>query len=206
MLTNSLTFFEYDKLQTWLPVSTQCNYLHVSVFQNLMHLSAVPPPLHIIPCWCGFQAIALTAATCSLNFTNGFEYDPLCQMSNLLSLPPEASCCSSGLHLSPHTSYLCPSSFAKKSCFDRISLWRIHLSLEPLLKNEFVQAMHPILPSCPLYDFTILYLVTSQFCRIPFEVPTARWFPVLLQLTLVICSEGPKSYNLVTLLVDALHK
>ena len=44
--TSSLTFFEYARLHTWLPVSTQWRGLHVRVFQNLIHLSAVPPPLH----------------------------------------------------------------------------------------------------------------------------------------------------------------
>ena len=155
VLTNSFTFLEYIKLHTWLPVSTQCIGLHVRVFQNLMHLSAVPPPLHIAPCWCGDQAMAFTAATWSVNFTNGFVGFVLFHIINLLSLPPEANYCSSGLHLSPQTSYLWPSSFAKKSFLARMSLCNIDLSLEPLLMNEVFQAMHPILPSCPAYLLTI---------------------------------------------------
>ena len=35
----------------------------VSVFQNLMYLSAVPPPEAKRPWWCGDQAMAFTAAT-----------------------------------------------------------------------------------------------------------------------------------------------
>lgn len=34
----------------------------LAVFQNLMHLSAVPPPDASNPCWCGDHAIAFTAA------------------------------------------------------------------------------------------------------------------------------------------------
>ena len=44
-----------------------------SVFQNRMHRSAVPPPEHSSPCWCGDHAIAFTAAVCSLNRNTGCE-------------------------------------------------------------------------------------------------------------------------------------
>ena len=160
----------------------------VNEFQKRIHRSAVPPPLHSIPCSWGDQAIALTAAKWSLNLAWGLEGLVLFQRINLLSFPPEASYCSSWLHFSPHTSCLCPSSLAKKSFFSRISLWRIDLSLEPLLKKLFVQAMHPILPSWPEYLFMIFCLFTSQFCKIPELVPTARWVPWFDQLTLVIWS------------------
>ena len=36
-----------------------------AVFQKRMQRSAVPPPLASSPCWCGLQAIALTAACVS---------------------------------------------------------------------------------------------------------------------------------------------
>lgn len=188
MLTNSLTFFEYIKLQTWLPVSTQCIGLQVRVFQNLIHLSAVPPPLHMVPCWCGDHAMALTAATWSVNLTRGLVGLVLFQIISLLSLPPDASCCSSGLHLRPHTSYLCPSSLAKKSSLALISLCNIDLSREPLLMKDVFHAIQPILPSWPAYFLTIFYFYTSQVYKIPLVVPTAKWSPPLLQLTLVTCS------------------
>jgi len=50
VLTNSFTFVEKHKLQTWEPVSSDLISAPVSVFQNLMHLSAVPPPETKRPC------------------------------------------------------------------------------------------------------------------------------------------------------------
>ena len=43
--TISLDVFENIKLQTWDPVSIALIGCNVWVFQNLMHLSAVPPPV-----------------------------------------------------------------------------------------------------------------------------------------------------------------
>ena len=63
VLTSSFTFFENSKLHTCEPVSVQATCSIVSVFQNRMHRSAVPPPLARSPCWCGDHAIAFTAAT-----------------------------------------------------------------------------------------------------------------------------------------------
>ena len=174
-------------------MSIQCIGFKVRVFQNLIQRSAVPPPLHMAPCWWGDQAMALTAATCSLNLAYGFWWFPLLQIISLLSFPPEANCCSSGLHFKPQTSCLWPSSLAKKSLFDLWSLWRIVLSLEPLLKNELFHAMHPILPSCPWNFLTIFCFTTSQFYRIPPLVPTASCSPLFDQETLVTWSWGPKS-------------
>lgn len=47
---------------TWLPVSMHCSGCPVVVFQKRMQRSAVPPPEASRPCWCGDQAMALTAA------------------------------------------------------------------------------------------------------------------------------------------------
>lgn len=49
------------------PVSTQLRRAEVWLFQKRMVRSAVPPPEASIPCWCGFHAMALTAAVWSLN-------------------------------------------------------------------------------------------------------------------------------------------
>lgn len=57
--------------QTWLPVSTLFNWFPLVVFQKRMHLSAVPPPDARSPVWWGDQAIAFTAAVCSVNFRIG---------------------------------------------------------------------------------------------------------------------------------------
>ena len=74
----------------------------LAVFQNLMHLSAVPPPDARSPCWCGDHAIALTAAVCSVNRNTGC-CDRWFHTNNWLSFPPEASSRSSCDHLSPQT-------------------------------------------------------------------------------------------------------
>ena len=47
-------------------------HIPVSVFQNLIHLSAVPPPDARSPWWWGDQAMALTAAMWSVNVYTGW--------------------------------------------------------------------------------------------------------------------------------------
>lgn len=54
------------RLQTWDPVSVHCRGWPVRVFQKRMQRSAVPPPDASRPCWWGDQAIAFTAAKCSV--------------------------------------------------------------------------------------------------------------------------------------------
>jgi hypothetical protein len=49
-------------LHTYDPVSIELIGLNLIVSQNLMHLSAVPPPVARTPDWFGFHAIAFTAA------------------------------------------------------------------------------------------------------------------------------------------------
>jgi hypothetical protein len=65
----------------WLPVSTQVSMALVLVFQKRMQRSAVPPPLASRPCWWGDQAIALTAAVCSVKSV---------QTGSLVSQAPQA--------------------------------------------------------------------------------------------------------------------
>lgn len=74
----------------------------VTVFQNRMQRSAVPPPEATRPCWCGDHAMALTAAWCSEKRMVGTVL-LMPQMKSWLSFPPEASSRSSGDHLRPHT-------------------------------------------------------------------------------------------------------
>lgn len=71
VLTISLTFLLHARLQTWLPVSMLFIWCPFVVFQNLMHLSAVPPPEARRLLWWGDHVIALTAAVCSVNFRIG---------------------------------------------------------------------------------------------------------------------------------------
>jgi hypothetical protein len=80
--------------------------LPVSVFQNFMVLSVVPPPVASKPFCHGHHARAFTAALCPFK-VNLYLPAFMSQMTAVLSLlpdaNPEASC------LSPHTSALCPS-------------------------------------------------------------------------------------------------
>ena len=66
--------------------------LLVRTFQNLIVLSADPPPEASKPWRWGLQAIALTAATWSENLETGM-FDLVFQTNSLLSLPPLARDC-----------------------------------------------------------------------------------------------------------------
>lgn len=101
-LTNSLECFDHARLQTCDPVSTHCRGWPVRVFQNLIHRSAVPPPLASRPCWWGDHAMALTAAKCSVYVCTGFTL-VMFHTNSLLSLPPDAKCWWSGDHFKPQT-------------------------------------------------------------------------------------------------------
>ena len=81
------------------------------VFQNLMVLSADPPPLAKTPWLWGLQAIPLTAAQWLLNLQMGVELWAL-HMNSLLSLPPEARRLLLKDHFSPQTSWVWPSYLA----------------------------------------------------------------------------------------------
>lgn len=59
------------RLQTWEPVSVHCKGWPVRVFQKRMQRSAVPPPEANKPCWWGDQAMAFTAAKCSVYCCTG---------------------------------------------------------------------------------------------------------------------------------------
>ena len=100
--TSSLECLDQARLQTCEPVSTHCSGRPVIVFQNRIRRSAVPPPLASSPCWCGDQAIALTAARCSEYVWTGLT-PRVFQTNSLLSLPPEARCWWSGDHFRPQT-------------------------------------------------------------------------------------------------------
>lgn len=70
-LTSSLVCLDQARLQTWEPVSVHCRGWPVSVFQKRMQRSAVPPPEASRPCWWGDQAMAFTAAKCSVYCCTG---------------------------------------------------------------------------------------------------------------------------------------
>lgn len=174
------------------------------MFQNLMHLSAVPPPVANRPAWFGFHAIALTAARCSPNFATGYSLFKF-QIINLLSFPPLANCCPSNDHLRPQISCLWPICLWVMLYFILKSLLRIILSLEPVLNVEPFQAIELILPWwSPRVLITFPWLM-SHISVFPLSVPTAKWPPLLLQPTLVILLSKPVSQSFLTYDVHALH-
>ena len=77
------------------------------------------------------------------------------------------------------------------------------LSLEPELRTLVLQAIVPTLPSCPFITLRSFCLVMSQIYTVPELVPMERWWPLLDQQTDVTESLGPRSCNLVTLLLLA---
>ena len=114
------------------------------MFQNRMQRSAVPPPLASSPCWWGDQAMAFTAARCSLYVCTGLVL-VMFHTYSLLSLPPEARCWWSGDHFRPHTSCLWPVSLRSGRIQGvRMSLCRISLSLLPEDNMSVFQARAPV--------------------------------------------------------------
>lgn len=205
VLTNSLSVLLKIRLQTWDPTSTVFTVVPLRVFLNLMVLSAVPPPDAKRPCWWGDQAIALTAAVWSLYLRIGsveWEF----QTKSLLSLPPEQSCWSSGDHFNPQIYCLCPTSFDMNELLILKSLWRIVLSLEPVLKIEEFQAMAPTLLEWPGRIRTLFILLTSQIWTYPLFVPNAKDGPFTDHETDVQVSEVPRSQSFVTFEFPAFHK
>jgi hypothetical protein len=79
----------------------------LSVFQNLMVLSADPPPDARTPWLWGFQAKPFTAAQWWLNLLMGIG-ERVFQMMSLLSLAPDANDWPSKDHFNPQTYWVCP--------------------------------------------------------------------------------------------------
>ena len=156
VLTISCVVLENIRLQTWEPVSTAWSGCRVCVFQNLMCLSAVPPPVANKPFWWGDQPIALTAAVWSWNLASG-RLDCKFQIISLLSFPPDASCWSSKDHFKPQTSCLCPTSLLKWLPGALKSLCKILRSLLPVLTRDLLQAIELTLPRWPCKSLTFLH-------------------------------------------------
>lgn len=112
----SLWCFDHNKEQTCDPVSIEFKTAPELVFQNLIVLSAVPPPLASNPRWKGHHANAFTAALCCVSWRRGpiwFEWsDELfgrrdmaaSQRHKRFSFPPLANVLPSSFHLRPQTS------------------------------------------------------------------------------------------------------
>ena len=76
----------------------------LSVSQNLIDLSLVPPPEASRFDSKGHHANAFTAALWDVNVCLGFPTKLISHIHSVLSLEPLASCCPSKDHLSPQTS------------------------------------------------------------------------------------------------------
>lgn len=127
-------------------------------------------------------------------------------MYSLLSFPPDANYPSSWkLHLSPHTSYLCPSNFRWKFSDALTSLTNIDLSLLPVAISDPYQDDEPTLFWCPYILLTTFYDYTSHICISPFLLPTQRWFPFYDQDTEVTWLSSPRSQSSETVDVQAFQ-
>lgn len=147
--TNSDECFDHARLHTCEPVSTHCIGCPVSVFQNRMQRSAVPPPLANSPWWCGDHAIAFTAAICSEYDWTGLN-ECWFHTYRRLSLPPLARYWLSGDHLRPHTSCRWP--LKRRSDTNagvRVSRCIINRSRDPLDKISPFHASAPTRAECP---------------------------------------------------------
>ena len=205
MLTISFSVLENIKLQTWDPTSTVLTVEPVKVFLNLIVRSAVPPPDTKRPCWWGDHAIAFTAAAWSQNFIIGYVFVGF-HINNLLSFPPEQSCCSSNDHFKPQTSCLCPISLLKNGLLLLKSRCKIVLSRDPVLRIVEFQAIAPTLFECPCIIRILFILFISQIWTYPLFVPKEKWGPFRDQETEVTVSVMPRSHNFVTLELLAFHK
>ena len=193
------------RLQTWEPTSTVLTVDPVKVLRKRMVRSAVPPPDTNSPCWCGDQATALTAAWWSQYFKIGSEEWPF-HTRSLLSLPPEHSCCSSGDHFSPHTSCRWPTNLLTKEELILKSLWRMVLSLEPVLSNEVLHEIAPTLLVWPDNVLVFFIFTTSHIWTSPLLVPIEKWGPLFDHATEVVESETPRSVSLFTFEFDAFQR
>lgn len=170
-----------------------------------MLLSAVPPPETKSPWWWGDQAIALTAALWSSNLQTGLREFRL-QTNSLLSFPPEQSCCPSNDHFKPQTYCLWLLHLTKWSRGLLKSLFKIFLSLEPVVKVFIFHAIDPTLAVCPAKLLVFTTFTGSHTYTCPFVDPTANKEPSLDHETDVIASEGSCSHNLVTFEFWEFHR
>mmetsp|Transcript_18353 Transcript_18353/g.58532 ORF Transcript_18353/g.58532 Transcript_18353/m.58532 type:complete len:203 (-) Transcript_18353:704-1312(-) len=177
-----------------------------SVFQNRMHRSAVPPPEASRPDWCGDHAIAFTAAQCSPKRQRGSERRLASQTSNLLSLPPEASCRPSGDQRRPHTSCRCALRMSVVALRCRTSFTRMVLSRLPVASWWSCHASEPTRDVCSLSVLILRPATASHSCTCPLLRPTARYDPRCDQATDVTRPCPIWSHSCVTLVVWALQR
>lgn len=203
--TISFVVLENIKLQTCEPVSILSNNVPSSVFQNLIVLSAEPPPDASTPCVCGLQAKPFTAAQCWLNLLIGIA-DLLDQIINLLSLPPEARWFPSYDHFKPQTYCVWPSYLLMIDFWLSLkSLKLIVLSRDPVANKLALHAKELTLSSWPATSYILEHFNVSQIYVVPWLVPIAMWEPESFQLILEIeC--GLMSTKRRTLLLLAFQK
>ncbi len=164
---------------TWDCVSIFCKMLPLYMFQILMCLSAVPPPVASKFDCHGHQATALTAAVWLRNVCNGLLSCDIAesQMATKLSLAPLAKCRPSWFHLRPHTSCVCNLSVLTWCWATRTSWCCMTPPRDPLVSTcEF----HDNEPTRLSWDFICrkqVCLFTSHSSTTLFERPTANTLP-----------------------------
>jgi len=123
------------RLHTWEPVSILSNRVPLRVFQNLMVLSADPPPDAKTPWLWGFHARPFTAAQCWLNLFTGIV-ECVFHIKSLLSLPPEANDCPSNDHFKPQIYCVWPWYTDTKSLAFILTSWIFMLLSRDPLANK----------------------------------------------------------------------
>lgn len=175
-----------------------------NVFQNLIVLSAEPPPDAKTPWLWGFHAKPLTAAQCWLNLLTGIG-ECLFHIMSLLSFPPEARDCPSKDHFNPHTYWVWPSYTATISLgLILVSCMIIVRSLDPLANRLPDQDKELTLALCPNMSITFEFLSRSQIYVTPWLFPTEICEPIWFHVILVMV-QGLISQNLITLLLLPFH-
>merc|ERR1719431_361289 len=134
--TSSLYSGAHSREHTWDWVSVLLSREPFPLFQILIHLSAVPPPLaRMLGCQ-GHQESALTAAWWCVREWRGLgpPWRPPASgahSASTLSFPPLASMRPSGLQARPHTSWACPDTRPTWCCAILTSLCWISPALLP---------------------------------------------------------------------------
>lgn len=143
----------------------------MSVFQNFIHLSFVPPPEANKLLSRGHQANALTAALCSLNTYLGLLAKFISQMLRVLSLEPLASWVPSKDHLSPQTSLVCSSKVETIWLCHLMSWLIIFVSRLPVVKMFWFHAKDETRCMWPPKVRKSRFCSVSQISIVPLSIP-----------------------------------
>lgn len=144
-LSNSRSCLFHRRAQTCEPVFTEFKQEPVWLFQNLIHMSAPPPPEARRLLWKGHQARAFTAALWSSSLWSHCigEFEEAIDLSHMkrrLSFPPLANCWPEADHFSPQTPWWCPLYVSIMCSLTLTSLLMIFASIPPVVRMWLFQA------------------------------------------------------------------